>query len=387
MGALFGVPRNFRRVMNRFTRICAGILCLAAWAHPAAAQSILPSSFADWTASSPSTAISTSGLDGLLGADAGAFREYVVKSVEQRSYIKGTETTSITLYRLRDPSSAYGAYTFLRNDSLSEVNLGSFASATRDRALIVIGEMLLDVSAAPNQSRPSDADLTQLANTLGKVADHTSYPTIGEHLPEQGRVLGSEHYVLGPRGLAKYVPISTNDWIGFDHSAETIVARYHTSSKDETLLVASYPTQQIAALEFDGMLRRFVFDPPSDGPLNQNQNVLFGKRVSSIVAVVVGAPSRQAANKLLDEIGYVSQVTWDEPKQTYTEPTINTMIVGAFMGTGALMILAVAAGIGFGGIRVFVKIFFPNKVFDRDTQVEILQLGITSKPIKAKDFY
>jgi hypothetical protein len=48
---------------------------------------------------------------------------------------------------------------------------------------------------------------------------------------------------------------------------------------------------------------------------------------------------------------------------------------------------AIAAGIGFGGIRVLVKIFLPNKIFDREKQIEILQLGIASKPIKAKDFY
>ena len=34
-----------------------------------------------------------------------------------------------------------------------------------------------------------------------------------------------------------------------------------------------------------------------------------------------------------------------------------------------------------------VKIFLPNKIFDREKQIEILQLGISSKPIKAKDFY
>ena len=241
------------------------------------------------------------------------------------------------------------------------------------------------MSRAPRQSRPSDADLKQLADSLDRIADHTPFPTIGDHLPEQGRVRGSEHYVLGPRILAQYVSLGADDWIGFDHSAETIVARYQIAGKDETLLIASYPTQQIAAAEFAGMMRRFVFDPPGDVPANQN--ILFGKRVSSIVAIVVGAPSRQAANKLLDQIGYESQVTWNEPKQTLTEPTINTMIVGAFMGTGAVMLLAVAAGIGFGGIRVLVKIFFPNKVFDREKQIEILQLGITSKPIKAKDFY
>jgi hypothetical protein len=117
------------------------------------------------------------------------------------------------------------------------------------------------------------------------------------------------------------------------------------------------------------------------------QTVLFGKRVSSYIAVVVGASSQQAANKVLDQVGYQSNVTWDEPKQTLTEPGINSMIVEAFLGTGAIMVFAVAAGIGFGGIRILVKIFLPNKIFDREKQIEILQLGISSKPIRAKDFY
>src|ERR1039458_8311459 len=371
--------------MKRFLRIVVSILCFAAVARTAGAQAVLPSSFAGWSASAPSSVTTSAGLDQLLGSDSAAFREYVVKSIEQRSYTQGKQTAVITLYRLRDPSSAYGAYTFLRNDSLSVVNLGAYASASRERALIVVGEMLLDISGPAKQARPVDADLKQLSDLLDKRADHTPYPSIGEHLPEKDRVRDSERYVLGPRSLSQYVPIGTDDWIGFDHSAETIVARYRVAGKEETLLVASYPTQQIAALKFAGMLRRFTFDPPGDLP--QGQTVLFGKRVSSVVAVVVGAASRQAANTVLDQVGYESEVTWNEPKQTLTEPGIGTMIVGAFMGTGAIMVLAIAAGVGFGGIRVLVKIFLPNKVFDRDKQVEILQLGITSKPIKAKDFY
>jgi hypothetical protein len=358
---------------------------MAAAAYPAAAQGILPSSFAGWTAAGPSAAVPVAGLDPLLGPDTAAFREYVVKSVEERSYGQGSQTASITLYRLRDPSSAYGAYTFLRNDSLAAANLGSYASASPDRALFVVGEMLLDISAAPKQGRPSDADLKQLADLLDKKADHTPYPFIGEHLPQKGRVRDSERYVIGPLSLAHFVPLGTDDWMGFDNSAETILAQYIVAGKDETLLIASYPTQQVAAVKFAGMLRRFVFDPP--GGVMPGQNVLFGKRVSSYIAVVVGAPSQQAANKILDQVGYESNVTWNEPKQTLTEPGINSMIVEAFLGTGAIMMFAVAAGIGFGGIRVLAKIFLPNKIFDREKQIEILQLGIASKPIKAKDFY
>jgi hypothetical protein len=245
--------------------------------------------------------------------------------------------------------------------------------------------MLLDVSAAAKQARPPDAELKQLAGLLDKKADHTPYPFIGEHLPEKGRVQGSERYVIGPLSLAHFVPLGTDDWMGFDHSAETILAHYKVAGKDETLLIASYPTQQVAAAKFAGMLRRFVFDPPGDE--QPGQNVLFGKRVSSYIAIVFGAPSRQSANKILDQVGYQSNVTWDEPKQTLTEPGISSMIVEAFLGTGAIMVFAVAAGIGFGGIRILVKIFLPNKIFDREKQIEILQLGISSKPIKAKDFY
>jgi hypothetical protein len=371
--------------MRRLFRTCLGLLCLAVAAFPAAAQGILPSSFAGWTAAAPSTVIPPTGLDPLLGPDTPAFREYVVKSVEQRSYTQGAQAISIALYRLRDPSSAYGAYTFLINDRLSAADLGSYASASPERALIVVGEMLLDVSAAAKQARPSNADLKQLADLLDKKADHTPYPIIGEHLPEKGRVRDSVRYVIGPLGLAHFVPLGTDDWMGYDHSAETILAHYQVAGKDETLLITSYPTQQVAAAEFAGILRRFVFDPP--GGVAPGQNVLFGKRVSSYIAVVVGAPSRQAANKILDQVGYQSNVTWNEPKQTLTEPSINNMIVEAFLGTGAIMVFAVAAGIGFGGIRILVKIFLPNKIFDREKQIEILQLGISSKPIKAKDFY
>jgi len=371
--------------MRRLLCFSLGLLCLAVAAHPAAAQGLLPSTFAGWTASAPSTAVPPTGLDPLLGPDTPAFGEYIVKSVEQRSYTQGAQSASITLYRLRDPSSAYGAYTFLRNDPLSAADLGSYASASRDRALIVVGEMVLDVSAPAKQARPSDTDLKQLVALLDKKADHTPYPYIGAHLPEKGRVRDSERYVIGPLSLAHFVPLGTDDWMGFDNSAETILAHYKVAGKDETLLISSYPTQQVAAAKFAGMLRRFVFDPPGEVP--PGQTVLFGKRVSSYIAVVVGAPSRKAANAVLDQVGYESNVTWDEPKQTLTEPGFNSMIVEAFLGTGAIMVFAVAAGIGFGGIRVLVKIFLPNKIFDREKQIEILQLGISSKPIKAKDFY
>src|SRR5579872_373907 len=366
--------------------IFIGILFLIAAVRPAAAQSVLPASFGDWNASGPAALAPVGGLSALepQGApDLGILKEYFLKSTEMRPYTHGAQTSAITLYRFRDPSSAYGAYTFLRGDSLAPADLGAYSAVANDRALVVVGDFLLDVSGKP--ARPSNAELKQLVTTLDKIADHTPFPSIGEHLPEQGRVRSSEHYVLGPRALSQYVPLGTDDWIGFNYSAETMLARYRVAGKDVTLLISSYPTQQIAADKFAGMLRRFTFDPP--GGVLPGQTVLFGKRSSSLIAVVVGAPSREAANQLLDQVQYVSEVTWNEPKHTLTDPTIGSIVVGAFLGTGVIMLLALAVGLGFGGIRVFLRFFLPNKVFDREKQIEILQLGIYSKPIQAKDFY
>jgi hypothetical protein len=369
--------------MRRTTFI--GVLFLIAAVRPAAAQSVLPSSFAGWNASGPSAVapVGLSSLEPLGGPDPAILKEYFLKSTETRSYSHGAQTAPITLYRFRDPSSAYGAYTFLRGDSLTPADLGSYSAVANDRALVVVGDFLLDVAGKP--ARPSNSDLKQLIASLDKVADHTPFPSIGEHLPEPGRVRGSEHYVLGPRALSQYVPLGTDDWIGFNYSAETMLARYRLTGKDVTLLISSYPTQQIAADKFAGMLRRFTFDPP--GGVLPGQTVLFGKRSSSLIAVVVGAPSREAANQLLDQVQYVSEVTWNEPKHTLTDPSIGSIVVGAFLGTGVIMLLALAVGLGFGGIRVFLRFFLPNKVFDREKQIEILQLGIYSKPIQAKDFY
>ena len=80
-------------------------------------------------------------------------------------------------------------------------------------------------------------------------------------------------------------------------------------------------------------------------------------------------------------------MTWNEPSQTLTDPSLPSMMVKIFIGTGVFMVAAFVLGIAFGGVRVVTKIFFPGKVFDRPNQMEILQLGLSGKRIDPRDFY
>ena len=84
---------------------------------------------------------------------------------------------------------------------------------------------------------------------------------------------------------------------------------------------------------------------------------------------------------------YTQNLTWNEPSFTFTQPNWGTYIVGIITGTGVLCMFALISGLAFGGIRLIVKRLLPGKVFDRPNHVEILQLGLNSKPIEAKDFY
>jgi hypothetical protein len=357
-----------------------------------AADAVLPPSFAGWAVSGAPAQITVAGLERFSGGKAPVLREYGVIAAEQANYAKDNQQTKITLYRMIDPTAAFGAFTFLREPDMTQVAAGEWATysaASHERVLLVIGNLLLDITSS---ARPQDQELQALADALGPNADRTPFPIIAGYLPSTGLVPNTEHYVLGSQALAQAFPVGAvrqQDWIGFDKSAEAIIARYHlkeqSADKPALVLIALYPTQQVAAEKYANLDKWITLNP--DAEAGAGRPPVYGKRSGAMIALVSGAESREAARAVLDEIRYGSKVTWNEPTHTLTDPNIGTIVVGAIMGTGAIMFFALAAGLGFGGLRLFVKFLLPGKVFDRVDQVEILQLGLTAKPIHAEDFY
>ena len=72
------------------------------------------------------------------------------------------------------------------------------------------------------------------------------------------------------------------------------------------------------------------------------------------MALLAGVESHEIASGLLDQIQYASAVTWNEPSHEATEPSISTMIVGAFLGTGTILMLAVI----FTGVNLLVDVAY-----------------------------
>jgi len=362
--------------MRRFAFLLTTVLFLAA--IPASGQGILPGSFAGWTGDlKPGVPDSAT-----TSQQVAAQQEYGFISAEQGSFSRGYDSLQVTLYRMKDPSGAYGLYSYLRLPDMPRADMSDHSSISRERALVLNGNLVLDIRGTdlPRLSR----DVNALVAVTAPKAEQGPLPTVSEHLPLKGFIERSDKYILGPLTLNQFFPVSNNDWLGFGTGAEAEVARYHVDGRELNLLLADFPTPQTAQKKLMELQRDYHVN---SGPSGDTASPIFARRSITLLAIVSGARTQQEANKLLDQIQSGTEVTWNEPTFQFKEPAISTMIVGAIMGTGVICCFALISGIAFGGFRLVVKRFLPDRVFDRSSQMQVLQLGLASKPINSEDFY
>jgi hypothetical protein len=352
------------------------LFVLGALALPAAAQDLLPGSFAGWSGGALSR-FAPANFGQVSPALAPILLECGALSVETRAYTRGTDRLSVTLYQMRDPTGAYCLRTFPREDPMDEGNMGQYVAAYPGRLSTSKGSIMLETTGE---------ELERFQGTLRDLMDHIRpkpqpgpLPTVGHYLPAKGKI-GFSFYVGGPVALGRVLPLAEGDWLGFSDGAEAEMARYLVRGQLVKLLVVTYPTQQVAARRMEEMEKRFATGTVNGKPVALRRSV-------SLIAIATGGSSRDAIEELLRSVQYESQVTWNEPGYSATDPSVPEIILGAIFGTGNILMLAFFSGIAFGFIRVAVKRYLPGRVFDRPAAVEIIQLGLTSKPIQAKDFY
>jgi hypothetical protein len=357
-------------------------------AIPASAQAVLPNSFAGWSGTT------TAGLNppviydgdkvGSMAADqrVAARQEYGFLSGEEGTYSQGKDTLQVMLYRMKDPSGAYGLYSYLRTPDMAHSGPNDHSVMSREEALVLLGNLVLDIHGS--DLGKNAGDLNALVSAVAPKSQQGPLPTLTEHLPTKGFIDRSDKYILGPVTLNQFFPVSQNDWLGFSTGAEAEVARYHVDGRELNLLIADFPTPQTAQKKLNELQQDYHVNAAD---AEQNDSPVFGKRSITLLAIVFGARTQAEADKLLNQVQSGAEVTWNEPTFQFKEPPITTMIVGAIIGTGIICCFALISGIAFGGFRIVVKRFWPDKVFDRSSTMQVLQLGLGSKPINSEDFY
>jgi len=333
-----------------------------------------PGKFGHWTDSGPSPRNTaqineTSMRDSLL-------QEAGLSSVAFRVYVQGGHEAYFTLYTFHDSSGAYEAFTALQNHILkAEPGEKPFGKA------IYRSNQVLDVVS---DSEVESGAQDEAARWVQSISDGVAAPPIATYLPDQDRVPGTDRYVLGPVAfnwaaeLVRLDAAALKDVAGFDSHAEAIFAKYKARKDEAVLLLIEYPTPQLAEMHLRHVERALSADKKSGSSV---------ERKGSLLSIVLGPTSAEYAEKLRAAVNYETQVTWNEPRSTATDPPITSTLVKIIIATGVFMMMAVVLGIAFGGVRVITKRLFPGKVFDRPAQMEVLQLGLSGKPIDPRDMY
>ncbi len=348
-------------------------------------KGILPASFAGWTLATRTvfTPLET-GAPHAGGAAAAATTEYGFASGEEGDYARGADTLQAQVYRMKDASGAYGEYSYLRTPDMLHADLAEHSSMSRGRALVLSGNLVLDIRG---RDLPSlEPQLKFLAAAVAKHAQMGAGPTLWRYLPAEDMVPRSDHYILGPAALDQLFPVALGDSLGFANGAEAELADYRLGGANLTLLIVDFPTPGLAAGQLAELQKRFNVNGSHP---DQNSPQLFAKRSLTMLVIVSGASPQAQADTLLGRVQSTTQFTWDEPTSAHALPGYVSIPVMAslIVGTGIICVFAAVASLAFGGLRLLVKRLLPNRVFDRSSELQILQLGLSSKPINAEDFY
>jgi len=365
-------------------------------ANPPAAQTssvqasaILPPTFGGWQMQGqPQTSTDPASAD---PANAGILKEYGFQDFASATYTRDDgRTVKIRAARFADASGAFGAFTFYLQPEMLREQIGDQAASTAHRRIFYRGHVLVDAEFS-QESAMSAAQLRELAGDLPRPSGNAgNLPNFIEFMPHQGYIANTQKYAMGPVALrALGAPVSV-DLVDFGASSEVTLGHYNSSSGEVTLMLISYPTPQLAAehLRRIDAAHQLAQPQAQAGVSTVGSGVgaagpFFDKRTGPIVAVATGSVAESDAKALLGLVNYEASVTWNQATdhqqvRDLTMLVLNIVILCAIVGA-----FAIIAGVAFGGIRILMKRYFPDRVFDRPEQMEFISLRLTETVVKS----
>lgn len=319
-------------------------------------------------------------LNPIAGPATAALLEYGIQSAERQTYTQGKASFTATVYAFEDAEEAYGAYSFLRTPDMAPADLTNHASMSDSHALALTGNLVVEFTG--KNLRPLHGEMEMLVVAASGHATWGVYPPLPDRLPKEAMIPRTDRFILGPAALDQFLPLSSGDWLGFSVGTEVALARYKIRGREATLVVADFPTPQLAERQLAKLSSEFNVNgsKPGKSPIYETSDGTF-------VSFVVSAPSEESADRLLSQVHPGMIITWNVPVPNPNEPSMPAIVVGTIIGTGEICGISLLGGLVFAGVRLLTKRTWPGKVFDRTQAREVIQLSLTGKPINTKDLY
>ncbi len=355
---------------------------------PVSSTPVLPAEFAGWQVKG---AVARS--DDPAAADAAnapVLKEYGFVRLEKAAYTRDDgRNLTIRAAVFEDASGAYGAFTYYYSDEMGEETIGRQAAFLNNRVLFYQGNVLVD-AVFDRMSVMSAAQLRELAGLLPQAeGNRNNPPLLPTYLPKRAFQKNFEKnttkYILGPVALDRVGSPLLGSMVDFKAGAEVVMGKYEATAGEATLMLIEYPTPQIAAdrlRQIDAAVdasHRVAEQQPGVASM-VDVGPFFDTRTGPIVVIAAGPLSKSEARSLMSSISYDADVTWNENTYVSKKDNLANFLFNAIVLCGIVVGLALIAGIAFGGLRIVVKRFFPDSVFDRPEVIEIISLHLEEDP-------
>jgi Family of unknown function (DUF6599) len=330
---------------------------------------VLPKVFAGWQLASENVSTDPVQADPVY---TDLLKEDGFNLAETAEYTKPDRKMTVKAARFGDATGAYAAYTFYRTPEMAKEDIGDQSASNGTHILFRKGNLLVDVKL--DKVMPMTAgDLRELASDLPQpVGNDATPPNIASYLPTAGMAENTVKYAAGPIGLARInspLPASLVDFSGT--KAELVTADYNTGEGAAKLTILAYPEPAVAGKQ----LREIEAWHPAAAPGAQAP-AIYAKRTGRLVAVITGNISEGEAKTLLASVNYDPQVTWNENTHFDRNSNLGSLLVNIIILIAVILGLSLVAGVAFGGVRILLKKIFPDRVFDRSEDIDIIRLNI-----------
>ena len=287
--------------------------------------------------------------------DAAIWKECGYQDSDYAEYKKAGKSFNITAWRFTDTTASLEAFEFLVPPDAQGNDLTKVAAKLGAVTWAIYGNYLLIFDGVT----PSDDEvLAQLMLSLPRL-DQAPFPSLQGALPPNGKIQRSERYILGPAGMAKFVPQISPSLAAFSMGAEGRTARYKAPEGEMRLTLLSYPTPHIAR----DRLTEF-----------QKLEGVRVKRSGPILGIVTDFTNADAAEKLLADVRYEPNITVNVKGDPY-QPQIGEIVVTGVKFAVMLFLFSLLAAFGLKGVRMLISKMRGEKPGEQEEEMTLLRLG------------
>ncbi|MEO8736638.1 MAG: DUF6599 family protein [Edaphobacter sp.] len=339
---------------------------------------LLPAKFGPWQEMAPPSCSDCLTPDEPTGA---VLKEDGLSRASQQTYRQSDKagTIKVDAYQFGDATGAYSAFTFLRTPEMKSLpatkKIGTQAAATPKGDFLVWSGTTV-VSASVSDVRPATIDeLRRLVVTLPKVGGPRGLaPTLPILLPIEGVKTDTVKYALGPRGYQAMGGVLPSEMVGFDKSAEVVMAKYDGQG---TLTLLMYPTPQIAGDRGRAIVAEMNRRGAAAGTVKL-------RRDGPLVLMTTGTWNPEAAQKIINGIRLPDVLTWNKPMPLEFKSELRktaSLLMSIGILSGILMLAAIVLGFFLGFGRAAIRVMQGKPAA---TEPEFLRIDLSGRSEKIR---